>query len=113
MVVLPCRRFTRAARWNGQAPQTTTGAASVRDSHCQPSTWSAGIIAINTTGRLSSAEASSRWRRASSSRSRSSASSAAGAVAGRRAAYPAAATVERSSSVEIVAGCVTRARSVA
>ncbi len=113
MVVLPCRRFSRAARWNGHAPQTTTGAARVSDSHCQPSTWSAGTIAISTTGRLSSAEASSRWRSPSSSGSRSSGSPAAGSVAGRLAAYPAAATVARSSSVETVAACVTRARSVA
>ena len=44
------RRFTHAARWNGQAPHVTTGAASVSDSHCQYSNCSAGIIAIATTG---------------------------------------------------------------
>ena len=35
MVEEPWRRLVHAARWNGQAPQTTTGAASVSDSHCQ------------------------------------------------------------------------------
>ena len=35
MVAAPCRRLAQAARWNGQAPQTTTGAARVSDSHCQ------------------------------------------------------------------------------
>ena len=35
MVAAPCRRLTQAARWNGQPPQTTTGAASVSDAHCQ------------------------------------------------------------------------------
>ena len=35
MVAAPCRRLVQAARWNGAPPQTTTGAASVSDSHCQ------------------------------------------------------------------------------
>ena len=35
MVAAPWRRLTAAARWKGQPPQTTTGAASVNDSHCQ------------------------------------------------------------------------------
>ena len=35
MVAVPCRRLVQAARWNGHAPQTTTGAARVSDSHCQ------------------------------------------------------------------------------
>ena len=107
MVVLPCRRLTSAARWNGQAPHTTTGAASVSESHCQPSTWSAGTIAISTTGTVSSAETSSRWRSASSSGSRpcvSSPSAPSGSAAGRAAAYPAAATVASRSSVVTVSG---------
>ena len=35
MVAAPWRRLVHAARWNGHAPHTTTGAASVSDSHCQ------------------------------------------------------------------------------
>ena len=35
IVAAPCLRFVQAALWNGQAPQTITGAASARDSHCQ------------------------------------------------------------------------------
>jgi hypothetical protein len=35
MVAAAWRRFAHAARWNGQAPQVTTGAARVRLSHCQ------------------------------------------------------------------------------
>ena len=35
MVVAPWRRFVHAARWNGQAPHTATGAASVSEIHCQ------------------------------------------------------------------------------
>ena len=64
MVEVPCRRLAHAARWNGHAPHTTTGAASVSESHCQYSTWSAGTIAIATTGTDSTNEISSRSRRA-------------------------------------------------
>ena len=35
MVVAPWRRLVHAARWNGHAPHTTTGAARVSESHCQ------------------------------------------------------------------------------
>ena len=35
MVAVPWRRLVHAARWNGQPPQTTTGAARVSESHCQ------------------------------------------------------------------------------
>ncbi len=35
MVAAPWRRLAQAARWNGQAPQTSTGAASVSEIHCQ------------------------------------------------------------------------------
>jgi hypothetical protein len=62
IVAAPCRRFVQAARWNGAPPHTTTGAASVRDSHCQKSNCSAGTIAIATTGTLSAVETSSRRR---------------------------------------------------
>ena len=35
MVAAPWRRLVQAARWNGHAPQVTTGAASVSEIHCQ------------------------------------------------------------------------------
>ncbi len=35
IVAAPCRRLVQAARWKGSAPQTTTGAARVREAHCQ------------------------------------------------------------------------------
>ncbi len=60
MVAAPCRAFRSAARWKGSPPHTTTGAASVSDSHCQYSNWSAGTIASTTTGSASAAETSSR-----------------------------------------------------
>ncbi len=96
MVVAAWRRLASAARWNGQAPHTTTGAARVSESHCQPSNCSAGTIAIAMTGTVSSAETSSRWRRPSSSGSPASAVLVAPRVRRLRAAsaaYPAAATV--------------------
>ena len=67
IVAAPCRRFVHAARWNGHAPQTMTGAASVSDAHCQYVNWSAGIIAIAMTGIVSTAETMSRCRSAASS----------------------------------------------
>ena len=62
IVALPCLRFAHAARWKGHAPQTTTGAASANDSHCQYVNCSAGTIAIAITGTVSTAEISSRCR---------------------------------------------------
>ena len=56
MVAAAWRRLSQAARWNGHAPQTTTGAASVSDSHCQASNCSAGIIASRTTGTVRAIE---------------------------------------------------------
>ena len=53
MVAVAWRRLSQAARWNGHAPQVTTGAARVRDSHCQASNCSAGTIARRTTGTVS------------------------------------------------------------
>ena len=35
IVAAPWRRLIQAARWNGQAAQTTTGAARASESHCQ------------------------------------------------------------------------------
>ena len=70
IVAVAWRRFAHAARWNGSAPQTTTGAASVSDSHCQFSNCSGGIIAIASTGSVSAVETSSRRRSAAVSSSR-------------------------------------------
>ena len=67
IVAAPWRALTQAARWNGQAPQTATGAARVRASHCQFVNCSAGIIDISATGVVSATEISSRRRRLSTS----------------------------------------------
>ncbi len=67
MVAAPCRAPVYAARWNGSPPQTTTGAASVSESHCQLSNCRAGTMASSTTGTASSTEVRSRCRRAASS----------------------------------------------
>ncbi|CAB4908947.1 unannotated protein [freshwater metagenome] len=105
IVLAPCRAFTAAARWKGQAPQTATGLARVRASHCQLSNCSAGTIDSTSTGRASAAETSSRCRRSrSSSGCSSSASSSGAASAGRVAVYPAAATVASRVSVSTAAG---------
>ncbi len=63
IVAVPCRRLVQAALWNGQPAYTTTGAASVSDNHCQYVNCSAGIIAIATTGTLSTTAVISRSRR--------------------------------------------------
>ena len=62
MVAAPCRALVQAALWKGNAPQTTTGAASVSDSHCQYVNCSAGIIAIAITGTVSTIAPISRCR---------------------------------------------------
>lgn len=79
IVAAPCRRLVNAARWKGSPPHTTTGAASVSESHCQLSNCRAGTMDMRITGAASSAETVSRCRRAASSGSASS--SAAGSVA--------------------------------
>ena len=84
IVAVPCLRFAHAARWNGQAPQTTTGAASVSDSHCQDSNCSGGIVAIASTGSISASEITRRCRSGAVS-SGSSASGPAGSADGRTA----------------------------
>lgn len=88
MVAAPCLRFAHAARWNGQAPHSTTGVASWSANHCQLSNWSAGIIESSRTGSERTAENTSRRRSArvsSTAGSTASASvvspSAAGSVA--------------------------------
>ena len=67
IVAAPCLRLAHAALWNGHAPHTMTGAASVRDSHCQYVNWRAGIIAIAMTGTVRTTEPMRRWRREVSS----------------------------------------------
>ena len=62
IVEVPCLRLTQAARWNGQAPQTTTGAARVRESHCQYVNCRAGTIARAMTGTVRTAEMTNRRR---------------------------------------------------
>ncbi len=114
MVDVPCRRFVQAARWNGQAPQTTTGAASVRDSHCQFVNCQAGTIAIAITGTVSTAEMISRWR---SERVGSGASvpapRSASSARGSSAPYPACSTVRTRSAGSTLSGNSTLAFSVA
>ena len=67
MVAARWRALVQAARWNGNAPQTTTGEARVSASHCQFLNCSAGIIDIATTGRVRIAQISSRLRSESAS----------------------------------------------
>ena len=63
MVAAPWRRLAHAARWKGSAPQTTTGEASVRDTHCQSSNCSAGTMDTRSTGSVRSPETTRRWAR--------------------------------------------------
>ena len=60
MVAAPCRAFTAAARWNGQAPQVTTGVVSARASHCQYRNCSGGTMASSRTGTVRAAHAAMR-----------------------------------------------------
>ncbi len=71
IVAVAWRRFAHAARWNGRAPQTTTGAANVSDSHCQPSNWARETMARTTTGTASTVDTTSRARSEASSGSSS------------------------------------------
>src|SRR4051812_13119353 len=61
IVAAAWRRLAHAAVWNGHAPQTTTGDASVSAIHCQLSNCSAPIIDISSTGSDSAAEIAKRW----------------------------------------------------
>lgn len=107
MVAAPCRAFVTAARWKGSPPQTTTGAASVSESHCQFSNWRAGIIDMRTTGRASTAETVSRSRReaVSGSSSAGGASCSGGAGGGGSSAvYPVLTTVAIRSATRTPSG---------
>ena len=43
IVDVPCLAFFSAARWNGHAHHSATGAAQATSSHCQPGNRSDGI----------------------------------------------------------------------
>ncbi len=115
IVAVPWRRLVQAARWNGNAPQTTTGAARVSESHCQWSNCRAGTIESNRTGMVKAVEMArrSRRRRVGSSRSSPPSPAVSVAVAGRWAVYPAASTSATNSAGSIPSGNVTWAFSVA
>ena len=108
IVAAPWRRFAQAARWNGHAPQRTTGVASWRASHCQLLNCSGGTIETSRTGRESSADTTSRRRRVAAgpaaAASAASPSGSASACAGSVARYPAAATAATRSSGATAAG---------
>ncbi len=42
IVAAPCRALVSAARWNGHAAHSATGAAHATRTHCQPGNRSAG-----------------------------------------------------------------------
>ena len=99
IVAAPWRRFTQAARWNGHAPQTTTGVASCRASHCQLSNCRAETIDSSRTTSASGAQISSRRRSgAVSSGSAGAVAPAASSAVGSAASYPAARTAASSCS---------------
>lgn len=108
MVAAPWRALTHAARWNGSAPQTATGAASVRASHCQFGNCRTGTIESTTTGTASTADTTRRRRSGpvGSSSSAGSASAAAGG-AGTVAPYPADSTAAMSASGSAVPSAAT------
>src|SRR5665811_1798634 len=60
IVAAPCLTLVQAARWNGRAPQTTTGEARVSDNHCQLSNWRAGTMDMSRTGTARIADTTSR-----------------------------------------------------
>ena len=62
IVAARCRRLVQAFRWNGQPPQSTTGVASARLTHCHPSNCRAGTMASMSTGSERAAETNRRWR---------------------------------------------------
>ena len=115
IVAVPWRRLAHAARWNGKAPHTTTGAASVSDSHCQLSNCRAGIIASSSTGTASTVETISRWRSAVSSWSSRSWpwSWADAGGSGSDAVYPVFSTSSMSTRGSSDGGALTTAFSVA
>src|SRR5665647_3589466 len=116
IVAVAWRRFFQAARWKGSAPHTTTGAARVRESHCQLSNWMVGIIAIARGGSVRTVVMISR-RRSSATGSGSAwsgcASSSACGGAGTAAVEPASTTALMSCSTVTGSVNVTLAVSIA
>ena len=115
IVAAPWRAFTNAARWNGHAPHTATGAVRVKASHCQYVNCSSGIIDISATGTANAVLISSRRRSDTSSGSSAGVSVdvGSGAIgAGTAAEYPADSTAAISSAVS-TPSARTRAFSVA
>ncbi|GAA3488796.1 hypothetical protein GCM10018987_28790 [Streptomyces cremeus] len=106
IVAAPCRALVHAARWKGQAAYVTTGAASVSDSHCQYSNWSAGTMAIAMTGTARTVAVTSRCRsdtRAGSSGAPDSGgSSSRTGGAGSSAVYPVFSTVAMRSATAVL-----------
>src|SRR3546814_20639619 len=113
MVAVAWRRLSHAARWNGQAPHVTTGAARVSDNHCHASNCRAGTIASRITGTARAAAVMRRVRNASvsSSGAGSEPVSAGAGGWGRRAVSPAAPTCAIRPSGEHPSGKATLARS--
>jgi len=118
IVAAACLRLSQAARWNGHAPHVTTGAARVRDSHCQLSNCSDGIMASATTGMASNADAVIRCRSArvssgSAASPEAAVSTGVDQVGAGVAVYPTDSTWATSLSASIPGGTRTFARSVA
>src|SRR3569833_983649 len=116
IVAIPRRRFFSAERWNGHAAQVATGAASVRQNHCQYRNCQALAIDSTTTGAASSAPPISRSRSGSRSGTDGASGSGAGCASGGRrrlAVYPASSTVSMSFATGTDGGCETRACSIA
>ena len=78
MVVEPCRRFTSAARWNGQPPHKMTGVPSASASHAHPVNCSAGTIDSTSSGTLSAMATARRGRSVRNSAASGSSGSASG-----------------------------------
>jgi len=118
----PCRAFFSAARWNGHADHSATGAAQLTSSHCQPANRRDGISESiserSVSGTKNTSATISRRLRSAASRSSAAPSSpgwlsAGSLAAGSLAAYPACSTAVTSSRAGRPAGAATRAVAVA
>ena len=78
MVVAPWRRFTRVARWKGQADHRMIGVESAKATHSHPENCSPGTIEIARTGTPSTTATTRRGVRSRSS----SASGSSGSTSG-------------------------------
>jgi hypothetical protein len=113
----PCRAFFSAARWNGHADHSATGAAQLTSSHCQPANRRDGISESiserSVSGTKNTSATISRRFRSAASRSSAAPSSPGWLPAGSLAAYPACSTAVTSSRAGRPAGAATRAVAVA